>query len=205
MQYARSRGTHQWARMSGNATYLKFPNAVGRRNTQMSTKEHKCESANLLKSATRYGNSQTYAKNGRNPVLPFLNFSALPRKNRYRPKGVFGIGVGNSQNASEMRQKCVKMGLVLLGKEERPKCVRNPSKIASKMRQKCAEHLWGRTPFGQYRKKTLKLIRDFCPLPNPLKPRKEQRKSTNNQRSFKRTPSFLSLVFLLYQGKKPSK
>ena len=24
-------------------------------------------------------------------------------------------------------------------------------KIASKMRQKCAEHLWGRTPFGRYR------------------------------------------------------
>ena len=29
-----------------------------------------------------------------------------------------------------------------------PKCVRN----ASKLRQKCAEHLWGRTPFGRYRK-----------------------------------------------------
>ena len=70
---------------------------------------------------------------------------------RYRPKGVFGKGVVNSKNASEMRQKCVKMGLVLLGKEEgsrmRQKCV----KIASKMRQKCAEHLWGRTPFGRYR------------------------------------------------------
>ena len=30
------------------------------------------------------------------------------------------------RNASKRRQKCVKMGLVLLGKEERPKCVRNP-------------------------------------------------------------------------------
>ena len=34
-----------------------------------------------------------------------------------------------------MRQKCVKMGLVLLGKEERRKCVRNPSKL----RQKCVK------------------------------------------------------------------
>ena len=39
-------------------------------------------------------------------------------------------------NASNMRQKCVKMGLVLLGKEERPKCVRNPSKL----RQKCVKN-----------------------------------------------------------------
>ena len=57
----------------------------------------------------------------------------------------------NSKNASEMRQKCVrnasKWGLLLLGKEERPKCVRLPSKL----RQKYAEHLWGRTPFGRYR------------------------------------------------------
>ena len=66
---------------------------------------------------------------------------------RYRPKGVFGKGVGNSQNASEMRQKCVKMGLVLLRKEERPKCVRNPSKL----RQKCVKNALGRTPFGRYR------------------------------------------------------
>ena len=39
------------------------------------------------------------------------------------------------KNASEMRQNCVKMGLVLLGKGERPKCVRN----ASKSRQKCVK------------------------------------------------------------------
>ena len=56
---------------------------------------------------------------------------------RYRPKGVFGKGVGNSKNASEMHQKWV------LGKEERSKVrLRN----ASKLRQKCAERLWGRTP-----------------------------------------------------------
>ena len=46
------------------------------------------------------------------------------------------------RNASEMRQKCVKMGLVLLGKEERPKCVRNPSKL----RQKCVKN--ARNTFG---------------------------------------------------------
>ena len=33
---------------------------------------------------------------------------------RYRPKGVLGKGVGNNKNASEMHQKCAKMGLVLL-------------------------------------------------------------------------------------------
>ena len=42
---------------------------------------------------------------------------------------------GTFQNASEMRQKCVKMGLVLLGKEER-----------SKMCQKCVRN--ARNPFG---------------------------------------------------------
>ena len=41
-----------------------------------------------------------------------------------------------------MRQKCVKMGLVLLGKEERPKCVRNPSKL----RHKCVKN--ARNTFG---------------------------------------------------------
>ena len=35
-----------------------------------------------------------------------------------------------------MRQKCIKMGLVLLGKEERPKCVRIPSKLG----QKCVKN-----------------------------------------------------------------
>ena len=41
-----------------------------------------------------------------------------------------------------MRQKCVKMGLVLLGKEERQKCVRHPSKL----RQKCVKN--ARNTFG---------------------------------------------------------
>ena len=71
------------------------------------------------------------------PLLAFADV-ATP-KARYRPKGVFGKGVGNSKNASEIRQKCVKMGLVLLGKEE---CVRN----ASEMRQKCEMR---RTPLGE--------------------------------------------------------
>ena len=39
----------------------------------------------------------------------------------------------------------------LLGKEERSKMRQKCVKIASEMRQKCAEHLWGRTPFGRYR------------------------------------------------------
>ena len=46
---------------------------------------------------------------------------------RYRPKGVFGKVVGN---ASKMRQKCFKVGLVYLEKRNVPKCV----KIASKIR-----------------------------------------------------------------------
>ena len=72
--------------------------------------------------------------------------------NRYRPKDVLGKGVGNGRNASEMRQKCArnapKMGLVLLGKEER-------SKNVSEMRQKCVKNAWGGTPFGRYRFKTI--------------------------------------------------
>ena len=70
--------------------------------------------------------------------------------NRYRPKGVFGKGVGNSKNASETRQKCVKnaskwvkMGLVLLGKEERSQMRQKCVKIASKLRQKCAKNALG--------------------------------------------------------------
>ena len=46
------------------------------------------------------------------------------------------------KNASEMRQKCVRMGLVLLRKEEHPKCVRHPSKL----RQKCVKN--ARNTFG---------------------------------------------------------
>ena len=52
---------------------------------------------------------------------------------------------------TRMRQKCVKNApkWVLFDWEKRnvPKCVRN----ASNMCQKCAEHLWGRTPFGRCR------------------------------------------------------
>ena len=62
---------------------------------------------------------------------------------RYCPKGVFGKGVGNSKNAlvtgnaSKLCQKCDKMGLVLLGKEERSKMRQKCVKIASKVGQKC--------------------------------------------------------------------
>ena len=63
------------------------------------------------------------------------------RKNRYRPKGVFGKGVGNSQNASEMRQKCVKNasemrqnGSCFIGKRGTSKMRQKSVKIASKMR-----------------------------------------------------------------------
>ena len=82
-------------------------------------------------------------------------------KNRYRPNGVFGKGVGNAsemrqkcvRNASELRQKGVEMGSHFMAKrgtfqnasETRQNCVKNA--------QKCAEHLWGRTPVGRYRKK----------------------------------------------------
>ena len=66
----------------------------------------------------------------------------FPSEPRYRPKGVFGKGVGNSKNASEMRQKCVRnaskmrqSGSCLLGKEERSKMRQKCVKIASKMRQ----------------------------------------------------------------------
>ena len=70
---------------------------------------------------------------------------------RYRPKGVKASAI--ARNASEMRHKCVKMGLVLYwvkrnvqnASEIRQNCVKNAS-------QKSAEHLLdGRTPFGRYR------------------------------------------------------
>ena len=61
----------------------------------------------------------------------------------YRPKGVFGKGVGNSKNAPETRQKCVRNaskmrqnGSCFIGK-------RGTFQNASKLRQKCAEHLGG--------------------------------------------------------------
>ena len=63
---------------------------------------------------------------------------------RYRPTGVSGKGVGNSKNASEMHQKCVKNASkwVFFYWEKR-KCVRNASKMRGTP--------WGGTPFGRYR------------------------------------------------------
>ena len=61
------------------------------------------------------------------------------RKTRYRPKGVFGKGVGNSKNASEMRQKCVKNASQFSGK-------RGTFQNASDMRQKCVKN--ARNTFG---------------------------------------------------------
>ena len=81
-----------------------------------------------------------------------------PRNSWHRPKrlSVLGRGAGGNKNASEMRQKCVKSASkwVLFDWERgnAPKCVRN----TWKMRQKCAEHLWGRTPFRRYRNREKK-------------------------------------------------
>ena len=80
------------------------------------------------------------------PKLADLLFEiGSERKVRHRPEGVFGKGVSNSKNASEMRQS---VSLFYWGKEER-----------SKMRQKCVKlasdaqsTFGGRTPFGRYRK-----------------------------------------------------
>ena len=91
---------------------------------------------------------------------PFADLFFLQHpENRYRPKGVFGKGVGNSKHASEMRQKCVKMGLVLLGKEERSKMRQKCVKIASKMRG---------TPLGET---------TFWTIPRKTRPEKSSRKS----------------------------
>ena len=100
-----------------------------------------------------------------NPAAPGLNTKHMnisltpPHRTmvRYRPKGVFGKGVANSKKRQKCVKKCVRKcvrmrqnGSSSIGKrgtyKMRQKCV----KIASKMRQKCAEHLWGRTPFGRY-------------------------------------------------------
>ena len=74
----------------------------------------------------------------------------------YRPKGVFGKGVGNSQkcvrNASKMRQS----GACFIGKRG---TFQNASKLCQKcISKKCAEHLWGRTPFRRCR---MSLFGDF--------------------------------------------
>ena len=95
--------------------------------------------------------SKLLSKPTRCTTKPHPAVAGKSGEDRYRPKGVFGKGFCNSKNVSEIRQKCVKMGLVLFGKEERSKMRQKCVKIASEMRQKCAEHLWGRTPFGRYR------------------------------------------------------
>ena len=92
---------------------------------------------------------------------------------RYRPRGVFGKGVGNSKNASEIRQKCVKHAskwvFILLGNEERSKMRQRCVKIASKM-------LRGRAPFGRHFYKHLSSVLGQTELrhevrnPGPQKP-----------------------------------
>ena len=55
------------------------------------------------------------------PRVPFSSQSCGPccpylsHLHRYVQRCILGKGVGNDKNASEMRQKCAKMGLVLLG------------------------------------------------------------------------------------------
>ena len=63
------------------------------------------------------------------------------QQDRYRPKGVFGKGVGNSKNASEMRQKCVRNASKWVSFYWETRNVQNASEIcqncvknASKMR-----------------------------------------------------------------------
>ena len=62
----------------------------------------------------------------------------VAERGRYRPTGVLGKGVGNSQNASEMRQKCVKNAsewvLFYWGKRGTSKMCHKSVKIAPKMR-----------------------------------------------------------------------
>ena len=59
---------------------------------------------------------------------------------------------------ARMRQKCVRNTSEMrqnessfIGKRGTSKMRQKSVKIASKMRRKCAEHLWGRTAFGRYR------------------------------------------------------
>ena len=47
------------------------------------------------------------------------------------------------------------MGLVLLRKEARPKCVRNPSKLRQKCVKNARNTFGGETPFGRYRQERL--------------------------------------------------
>ena len=63
--------------------------------------------------------------------VPTIVFRGLNIINRYRPKGVLEKGVDNNKNASNMRQKCAKMGLFLGEKGNVPKCVKNVSKMGN--------------------------------------------------------------------------
>ena len=97
--------------------------------------------------------------------LPFLPiFDPFLGQFRHRPKGVFGKGVGNSKNASEMRQTCVKNAskwvLFHWEKGNVPKCVRNCVEIASKMRG---------TPLGENTFWTMPTIFPFFGHFSPLK------------------------------------
>ena len=98
--------------------------------TNRGTPENK--GAKIATNRKKTGKSEQIGTNRADPFLPTPNWGL--RFFRYRPKGVFGKGVGNSRNASEMCQKCVKMCLVLLGEEERSKMRQNCIKNASKMR-----------------------------------------------------------------------
>ena len=88
--------------------------------------------------------SQETAENRRSPQIGVCPLRFVPLIGIVQIKGVFGKGVGNSKNVSEMRQKCVKMGLVELGNEERSKMRQKCVKIVSKMRQKIRG-----TPLGE--------------------------------------------------------
>ena len=61
--------------------------------------------------------------------------------------GPLGMHQKCVRNTSKMRQN----GSCFIGKRGTSKMRQKSVKIASTMRQKCAEHLWGRTPFGRYR------------------------------------------------------
>ena len=105
----------------------------------------------------KYPENPPPPKNPKHQKCPFWIFLYFGGIFRFRP-GVFGKGVGNSQNASEMRQKCVKNasemrqnGSCFIRKRGTSKMRQKCVNIASKMRQKCAEHLRGRTPFGRCR------------------------------------------------------
>ena len=96
--------------------------------------------------------------------------------------GIYPLPPARKDMPEESWTSCPRVGIVQKVFTEkasgitrmRQKCVRNASKIhqngscligkrrtfqsASEIRQKCAEHLWGRTPFGRYRSSTRTLL-----------------------------------------------